>query len=70
MNKKWLFDWQGGGFNSVTADTLKEAIVSAKKFGAVNTKGIRTVTLVPVESSFRPWSIEAEDVMLKAYPFD
>ena len=59
--KRWLFNWMGGGYNTVNASTRAEALQKAKTLGMGD--GHRT-TLVVNEGSLRQASqaeIDAED---------
>jgi hypothetical protein len=51
----WHFEWKGGGYNSVTASSFKEALALATEMGQPSKDGRgMTVTLVPNESTLRP----------------
>jgi acetyl-CoA acetyltransferase len=47
----WAFDWQGGGYNTVTAGNASQALQRAVALGLTNES--RKVTLTPVPSSIR-----------------
>lgn len=51
--KHWLFNWVGGGYNTVFANTKAEALRAARAMGKGD--GMR-MTLVPDPKSLRPYS--------------
>lgn len=61
--KHWMFNWVGGGYNTVFAKTKAEALRKARAMGKPNVSrgGGMTVTLVPDAKSFRAYSSRDPD---------
>ncbi len=66
--KTWLFNWVGGGYNTVTAKTRKTALKRAIEFGK---RDPPRVSLVPNEKTLRVASYEDIEAENKAWgPYD
>jgi hypothetical protein len=68
----YIFNWEGGGWNRVQAESLEQAIEKARKMGepCEYKPGRMTKGLIPVESSFRPWTLEESDALCRRYSID
>lgn len=58
--KRWIFLWEGGGYNTVHAATAKQAYARAREMGELKPGSGRTRKLVPVRSSVQPYTIAAD----------
>ena len=65
-DKRWVFDWVGGGYNTVFAPTKAAALRKAREMGKPVPGGM-TVTLKPDAKSFRLYS--ERDPAVRAYRY-